>query len=82
MVLTVMAESLMVCGIFLRSEERTVTMAASMAMSLPCPMAMLRSAWARAALSLIPSPAIATLWPPPWRERMNPILSSGRTPER
>ena len=40
-----------------------VIMAVSIAMSLPPPIAMPRSACARAALSLIPSPAIATLWP-------------------
>ena len=37
-----------------------VILATSMAMSLPPPMAMLKSAWARAALSLMPSPTMAT----------------------
>ena len=69
-VCTVIAEILIASGIFLKSEETIVIPATSMAISLPLPMAMLRSASARAALSFIPSPTIATVFPEAFRLRI------------
>ena len=40
-----------------------VAIAVSTAISLPCPIAMLKSACAKAALSLIPSPTMPTFFP-------------------
>ena len=48
-----------------RSPRTSVRSLASMATSVPVPMAMPRSAWARAAASLTPSPTIATTRPAP-----------------
>ena len=56
-------------------------MDAFMATSVPLPMAMLRSARARAGLSLIPSPAIPTFLPSACSALMCSCLLSGRTPE-
>ena len=50
------------------------------AMSLPPPMAMLRSACARAALSLMPSPTIATFLPFFCKLPMKAAFSCGKTP--
>ena len=63
MVRTVSWDKRIVSEIFTKSDERIVTIAVSMAMSLPCPMAILKSACAKAALSLIPSPTMATFFP-------------------
>ena len=63
MVRVVKTESWMASTILLRSEEIRVILATSIARSLPCPMAMLRSACANAELSLMPSPTIATHFP-------------------
>ena len=63
MVFTVARDRRMVSGILVRSEDNIVTMAVSIAISLPFPIAMLKSACANAALSLIPSPTIATFRP-------------------
>ena len=60
MVRTVCADSRMAAGNLSKSDEMMVIFATSIAMSLPCPMAMPRSACANAALSLMPSPTIAT----------------------
>ena len=46
-----------------RSPPIRVTSEAAMATSVPVPMAMPRSAWARAGASLIPSPTMATVLP-------------------
>ncbi len=53
--------------------------ALSMATSVPAPMAMPTSAAARAGASLIPSPIMATLWPPAFSSRIFFSLSWGRT---
>ena len=79
---TVSCDSRIISGIFRRSDERIVTIAVSIAMSLPRPMATLKSACARAALSLIPSPAMATVRPSDCNCRTNPAFSCGRTPAR
>ena len=50
-----------------------------MAASVPVPMARPRSAWARAAASLTPSPTMATTRPSSWRRRTTATLSAGRT---
>ena len=55
------------------------TSAASIAISVPAPMAMPISARVRAGASFIPSPTIATL-PCSFRERITASLPSGRTP--
>ncbi|CCZ14212.1 putative uncharacterized protein [Prevotella sp. CAG:487] len=62
-----------------RSDDRMVIIDVSMAMSLPFPIAMLRSACARAALSFMPSPAIATTCPSACNCLTNAALSSGIT---
>ena len=54
--------------------------ALSIATSVPAPMAMPRSACARAGASLMPSPIIATRWPSAWSFLMCSALFSGRTP--
>ena len=82
MVRTVSRESFNASGIFVRSEEMMVILATSMAMSLPPPMAMLKSACARAALSLMPSPAIATFLPFFCRLPIKAALSCGSIPAR
>ncbi len=51
-----------------------------MAASVPVPMARPRSAWARAAASLTPSPAIATTRPAAWSSLMTAALPAGSTP--
>ena len=71
---TVSCDSRIISGIFRRSDERIVTIAVSIAMSLPRPMATLKSACARAALSLIPSPAMATVRPSDCNCRTNPAF--------
>ena len=80
MVRTVSLESFSASGILVRSEDMIVILATSMAMSLPPPMAMLRSACARAALSLMPSPTIATFLPFFCKLPMKAAFSCGKTP--
>ena len=77
MVRVVNTESWMASVILLRSEEINVIFATSMARSLPCPMAMLRSACASAELSLMPSPTIATHFPSACNCLMIPALCWG-----
>ena len=54
------------------------TPAVSIATSVPAPMAMPRSAWARAGASLTPSPTMATLRPLRWSSAILAALSPGR----
>ena len=82
MVRTVRADSRMASGIRVRSDEMSVIWATSMAMSLPRPMAMLRSARAKAALSLMPSPTMATRCPSRCKAATKSALSCGDTPAR
>ncbi len=79
MVRTVMADRRSASAIFPRSGVMIVIFATSIAMSLPCPMAMLKSACASAALSLMPSPTIATLCPAACNRRICPAFPSGST---
>ena len=53
-----------------------------MATSAPVPIAIPRSAWARAAASLMPSPAIATTWPCSCSSATLAALSAGSTSAR
>ncbi|MNC28021.1 hypothetical protein D3C75_762110 [compost metagenome] len=53
--------------------------AASIATSVPVPMAMPMSAVAKAGASLMPSPTIATLRPSCWSLRTSSALPSGST---
>ena len=62
-----------------RSPRTRVMSAASMATSVPVPIARPRSAWARAAASLTPSPTMATVLPFFCRSAMTVSLSWGRT---
>lgn len=78
-VLTVSFDRWRASDIFEGSEVSRVMPAASMAMSLPVAMAMPRSASARAAPSLMPSPTMATLCPSLLRRWMYSTLSSGLT---
>ena len=55
---------------------------ASIATSVPLPMAIPRSACASAGASLIPSPTIATTLPVSWIRRTFAALSSGKTSAR
>ena len=57
----------------------TTTSAASMATSVPAPMATPTSATVRAGASLMPSPTMAAL-PRAFRLRITSALPSGRTP--
>ena len=67
------------CGIC-RGSDRTIVMSeAAIAASVPEPIAMPRSAPARAAASLMPSPTIATERPSAWSSSTTAILPSGRT---
>ncbi|MNT22252.1 hypothetical protein D3C72_1576310 [compost metagenome] len=61
------------------SPETSVRSEASMATSVPVPMAMPTSAWARAGASLMPSPTMATFWPSAWKRLTQSALCSGRT---
>ena len=79
MVRTVRRDRQRASGILARSEEMMVILATSMAMSLPPPMAMLKSAWARAALSLMPSPTMATFRPSACNRLTKAALSCGNT---
>mmetsp|Transcript_41062 Transcript_41062/g.97565 ORF Transcript_41062/g.97565 Transcript_41062/m.97565 type:complete len:523 (-) Transcript_41062:835-2403(-) len=54
-------------------------LAASMAMSVPLPTAIPRSACASAGASLMPSPTIATTWPASWSEETFLALLPGST---
>ena len=63
MVATVCFDNLIACGILVKSDEMMVILATSIAISLPLPIAILTSAVAKAVLSLIPSPTIATTLP-------------------
>ena len=61
---------------------RSSTMSADcIAISVPPPIAMPRSAAASAAASLTPSPTIATTCPSRWRPSTTAYFSCGRTPE-
>ena len=60
-----------------RSEVISVTIATSMAISVPFPIAMLTSASANACESLMPSPTIATVFPCNCNSRIKSSLSSG-----
>ena len=82
MVRTVSVDGRTASAILRRSDEIIVILATSMAMSLPLPIAILKSAWARAALSLIPSPTIATRFPCCCNSFMNPAFCAGRTSAR
>ena len=62
-----------------RSPGTSVRSPASMATSVPVPMARPRSAWARAAASLTPSPTMATTRPSSCRRRTASTLPSGST---
>ena len=63
MVRTVCLDSLIACGTLFKSEDIKVIFATSMAISEPFPIAIETSAWARAWLSLMPSPTMATTLP-------------------
>ncbi len=65
-----------------RSPETMVRSAAVMAASVPVPIAMPRSAWARAAASFTPSPTIATTRPDACSSRIVSSLPCGVTPAR
>ena len=82
MVRTVRVERRNASGTRSRSEETIVMPAVSMAMSLPPPMAIPRSASASAALSLMPSPTIATRRPRACNSRTKAAFSCGSTPAR
>src|SRR5919106_426113 len=62
-----------------RSPETSVMSEASIATSVPVPIAIPRSACARAGASLTPSPTIATTWPCSCRRRTSATLSAGCT---
>ena len=62
-----------------RSPETRVRSEASIATSVPVPIARPRSAWASAGASLTPSPAIATTRPSACRRSTTAALSEGRT---
>ena len=72
-------ESWMAAGTSSTSERISTTSAASMAISVPAPMAMPTSARARAGASLMPSPTMATR-PCFARRRISRSLPSGSTP--
>src|SRR6266542_1794355 len=62
--------------------EIRVMSAASMATSVPVPMASPMSAWARAGASLMPSPTMPTRRPSPCSRRISSALRSGSTSAR
>src|SRR6266542_1968020 len=62
-----------------RSPPSRVRSLASMATSVPLPMAIPRSAWTSAGASLTPSPTIATVLPWACRRAISPTLSAGMT---
>ena len=62
-----------------RSPRIKVTSAASMATSVPEPMAMPTSAWARAGASLMPSPTMATSRPSACSRLISAAFCSGST---
>ncbi len=72
----------MAVTIFRRSPPMRVTSEAAIATSVPLPMAMPRSARARAGASLIPSPTMATVLPPRWRAATWAAFCSGSTSAR
>ena len=61
-----------------RSPDTRVRSLASMATSVPVPMAMPRSAWASAGASLTPSPTTATRWPSACSSRDHVDLVAGQ----
>ena len=63
----------------LRSPGIKDTSAASMATSVPVPMAMPTSACASAGASFIPAPTMATILPSSWSVRTSSDFSSGST---
>ena len=65
-----------------RSPLTRVRSLASIAASVPVPMARPRSAWASAAASFTPSPTIATTWPCSCNRLMTETLSAGSTSEK
>ena len=79
MVVTVRRDRAMAETMPRRSPPIRVMSEAAMATSAPVPMAMPRSAWARAAASLMPSPAIATTWPCSCSAVTLAALSAGST---
>ncbi len=62
-----------------KSPRINVTSAASMAISVPVPIATPTSAWTKAGASLIPSPTIPTTRPFPWSFLTTPAFSAGKT---
>ena len=62
---------------FVGFESRSTMFPASLAACVPVFMATPTSAWARAGASLVPSPVMATRWPPSCSRRISAILSSG-----
>lgn len=77
---TVKREIVMASSILRKSDDTIVTPATSIATSLPAPIAILKSACAKAALSLIPSPTInsADTTPPHCTDIINmPITKRG-----
>ena len=58
-------------------ESRSTMLPASLAAWVPLFMATPTSAWASAGASLVPSPVMATRWPPDCSVLMRAILSSG-----
>ena len=79
MVRKVARESRMASAAARRSPETSVRSEASMATSVPVPIASPRSAWARAGASLTPSPTMATTRPSPWRRPITSAFSEGST---
>ncbi len=79
MVARVRRESRMASAATRRSPRTRVRSPASIAASVPVPMASPRSAVARAAASLTPSPTMATVRPSPCSRRTTSTLSSGST---
>ena len=64
------------------SSDARITPAEPIATSVPAPIAIPTSAWARAGASLTPSPTMATARPSSWMLLTLDALSSGRTPEK
>ena len=58
-------------------ESRSTMLPASLAACVPVFMASPTSAWASAGASLVPSPVIATMWPPRCSRRISASFSSG-----
>src|SRR3989304_1223721 len=62
------------------SSRMRMTLPVSLATSVPEPIAMPTSAWARGGASLVPSPTIATALPSPSRSPPSPALSCRAPP--